>query len=362
MRNPASLPETQLPLMGVGAQVFNDFRSWGLDSQFSSIFMTGASGLVGRWVLSTLDALNLVIGQRSDVFVLVRNESRARQVLSNLSSLNLHFISRIEIERTIAQNVPEHIWHFAAETGSSSTTSALNSLNADCALSIEICRAVDRSNRPTRILYTSSGAVYGRDSAPIAALPLQTPISDTIDFQMLLYGHGKVTSEMLFGAMAERDSVTVNIARLFSFIGPLMPLTSHFAMGNFLDAAKSGRKIVLNSTGEALRSWMYLGDLARMLLLLASQPSSNIVDVGSEESMSVREAAHVVAEIAGLDVEVGSQHNPSGSSMNYVPDLTALRSLGPLPSVLSLREAISTTLEWLMAEGGGFEPPRSLHP
>ena len=351
-----------LPPAPLGEVIGSDFSNWGLAPEFETILVTGATGLVGRWLLTTLNSINLHQGNRSRVVVVCRNLATAREMFASLSSLEIDLIHVREISTAIANTRPRHIWHLSADTGTNQASSPLTPVDADLGLTIEICRALTDSGHRAHILYTSSGAVYGRESAPIQALPLQTPLLKNLDHRSMLYGNGKVTSEMIFASLADNEAATVNVARLFSFIGPLMPLSAHFAMGNFLDCARTRRPIVLKSSGEAIRSWMYLGDLSRTLLLLASLRSSNIVDVGSEEPMSVRDAAELVAEIAGVDVVVGSQLNPSGSSMSYIPDLTALRALGSLPNMLTLSEAISITLEWLVAEGGGFEPPRSLHP
>ena len=350
------------PIAEAGSLLQSDLSAWGLDPRISSVLLTGGTGLVGRWVLATLDSLNSQVGCRTRVHLVSRDDGRARRTLGKYETLDLRFVSVDRIERTIQRFRPENIWHFAADTGSHHDADPIAPIGADFNLSYQICRGVHAAHYQTRILYTSSGAVYGRDSAPIKPLGLEAPIARIHDFRSILYGHGKVTSEMLFGALSQSGLATVNIARLFAFVGPLMPLSSHFALGNFLAAAVRREPIILKSDGKAVRSWMYLGDLARVLLLLASHSTSNIVDVGGEERCSIVDAAKIVSEIAGVQVKVGIAHNPTLSSMEYLPNLTVLNSLGKVSSVMPLRAAIKTTYEWLVAEGGGFEPPRSLHP
>ena len=350
------------PIANSGALLRSDVAEWHLDPRIGSVLLTGGTGLVGRWILATLDSLNDQLNLRTQVLIVSRDVRRARHLLGRYAKLDLRFVGVNQIGKTIDRFRPQHIWHFAADTGTTQEIDPVGTLEADLILAFEICKRVSAGRYQPRILYASSGAVYGRDSAPISPLDLESPVFQQRDYRSILYGHGKVTSEMLFAALNQAGAATVNIARLFAFVGPLMPTSSHFALGNFLAAAMKREPILLKSDGTAVRSWMYLGDLARILLLLALQTSSNIVDVGGHEQFTIVDAAHIVAELAGVPVQVGTAHNPTLSSMRYVPDLAALRSLGEVSHVLPLRAAIKTTYEWLMAEGGGFEPPRSLHP
>jgi nucleoside-diphosphate-sugar epimerase len=351
-----------LPPGSLGYQISQDFTSWNLEPNFETLLITGGSGLIGRWALGALDSLNAHRTTRTHVFVVTRNPRNARLALSSYRSLDFHFVSADRIERTIRRQKPKHIWHFAAETGSTAGARPLDPIHADSALAYEICRTLEDQPYNPNVLYTSSGAVYGRPSAPMNALPLQNSMNDEFNFHSLLYGHGKILAEVMFATLAKSTFAKVSIARLFAFIGPLMPLTSHFVMGNMLKAAVERRPIVLKSDGSAVRSWMYLGDLARILLLLAAYPTSNLIDVGSHEAHTVLEAAALVAELAQVAVQVGNEPNPTGTSMSYLPDLSGLQSLGSDLRLFSLREAVAMTYEWLLAEGGGFEPPRSLHP
>jgi nucleoside-diphosphate-sugar epimerase len=162
-----------------------------------------------------------------------------------------------------------------------------------------------------------------------------------------MYGLGKLTSEGIFYALNQSGCASVSIARLFTFVGPLMPLDAHFAIGNFMSAALRGDAIRMNSRGNAVRSWMHLQDLARYLLLLSASRRSSIVDIGEEASMTIAEAAQLVAEIANVGVEFGTEENPSGSSMRYLPDLRALWSLGPRLLTKSHLESFEDTYRWL---------------
>ncbi len=330
-----------------GGLILRDFSTWNIEPGFERVLVTGATGLIGRWLLSALASLNQHAGKYSDVVVISRNPSEANRRLHGLPRLNLSYSPTEAIKREIAEKCPTHIWHLAASTGSVRQESIIEPINADLALALEIANALEKHPRETHLLYSSSGAVYGRESAPLRALEPQVPMTTSASSASLMYGLGKLTSEGIFYALNQSGCASVSIARLFTFVGPLMPLDAHFAIGNFMSAALRGDAIRMNSRGNAVRSWMHLQDLARYLLLLSASRRSSIVDIGEEASMTIAEAAQLVAEIANVGVEFGTEENPSGSSMRYLPDLRALWSLGPRLLTKSHLESFEDTYRWL---------------
>ncbi len=338
---PFRLPESDEPRLLMG------FNATAYPLNFQSVLITGATGLVGRWLLASLDSLNNSCNQRSHLFLVSRSSEKARHLFAHLKSLDIDYLTIEEISPAIAHNNPLHIWHLAADTGTGPRDSVFNPISADLKMTLAICKAVEMVKYKPNILYTSSGAVYGRSSAPIQALPLQVSELDLLKTDDLLYGHGKVLSEILFYALSSNGLAFSKIARLFSFVGPLLPLQSHFAIGNFMYSALTREPIRLKSTGKSVRSWMYLGDLARVLLLLAAYPDNTIVDVGSGEAMTIFEAAKTVAELAGIGVESSVLEESADFTSTYVPNLEPLDKIFRLERTRPFRESVETTLKWM---------------
>ena len=94
----------------------------------------------------------------------------------------------------------------------------------------------------------------------------------------------------------------VKIARCYAFLGPHLPLDTHFAAGNFLADALASRPIHIASDGRALRSYLYPTDLVIWLWTLLFRASPlHAYNVGSDRPIS----------IAGLAETICSEVNPS---------------------------------------------------
>lgn len=183
-----------------------------------------------------------------------------------------------------------------------------------------------------RLLLTGSGAQYG------AIAP--GPRGEGVDETSLLacaapdpgsaYGEGKRVAELLAALHAQRHGTAVIHTRCFAFVGPGLPLGGHFVIGNLIRDALAGQPLTLRSDGSAVRSWLYGADLALwLLLLLLEAPAGMAVNVGSDEALSVLQAARRVRDrlAPGLEVSAGPAR-PDEPRSFYLPALARARSLG----------------------------------
>jgi len=99
-------------------------------------------------------------------------------------------------------------------------------------------------------------------------------------------------------------------------------------------------------TGQALREFLHVDDLANALLLLMNNYDSNdIVNIGSGEDLSIKELVEKIQRIVGYTgTIVWDTTKPNGTPRKLL-NIDKLKTLGWQPS-LSLDEGIRNTLTW----------------
>jgi dTDP-glucose 4,6-dehydratase len=203
----------------------------------------------------------------------------------------------------------------------------------------------------SRLLFLSSGAVYG----PRTALSREDDLGQLdLDSPIHAYSVGKRQAEALCTDATMRGDVAVVIGRLFSFVGPSMPLGGPMAAGSFLAAALAGDEISITGDGRAERSFLYAGDLPEWCLTLATRGTPGVpYNVGSAERVSIADLARQIATLATPPAVVRIEQVPALSPPPvYVPDLSRSATLALAPRT-SLAEALKHSFSWARETFGG---------
>lgn len=186
-----------------------------------------------------------------------------------------------------------------------------------------------------KILFTSSGAVYGPRITPAREDDACEPVT--------AYGKGKLAVERMF----IDAGFDVKIARCFAFTGQHLSRGIHFAIGNFIQNCLDGKTIVINGDGTPLRSYLYADDLVEWLFaILQRGESGRPYNVGSDHAVSIRELAETVRDAMGSKSEIVVKGTPKvGEEPSvYVPSIERARSELGLEVKVSLEDAIRFSL------------------
>ena len=317
------------------------------------IFLSGATGFFGAWLLESLLHANRVLALNASATVLCRDPDAYARKMPHVAGDPAITLWRGNVCNF---DVPDHefafVVHGAAPTSADASSRPLELMST----LIEGTRqmlTMAAAHGTRRFLYISSGAVYGNQPECISHLPEGYLGSPDWLHPDATYAEGKRVAEQICAIYARQTSVAVKIARCFAFVGPHLPLNAHFAIGNFIADALAGREIAVHGDGTPMRSYLYAADLAVWLwtlLLLPNRSGSKLEawNVGSGEGISIRDLACIVAEEVrpGLAVNVAQTPALAAPVQQYVPDVSkAEREMG-LRQTISLREAIRRTADW----------------
>jgi dTDP-glucose 4,6-dehydratase len=314
------------------------------------IFITGGTGFFGCWLLESFAWANDKLGLNASALVLTRNVESFRKKAPHLAS---HPAIQFHPGDVRSFEFPEgqfsHVIHAATEASAK--------LNAEDPLTmfdtiVEGTRRTlefARHSGAKKILLASSGAVYGRQPSEIRRLPEDYTGGPAVVESHSAYGEGKRAAEMLCTLYAKQHGLEPRIARCFAFVGPYLPLDSHFAIGNFIRDGLAGVAIRINGDGTPIRSYLYAADLAVWLwtILFLGQPC-HPYNVGSETDLTIQEIARAVAVATRPEVTVlvAREPVPGKPVERYIPATQRAQIELGLKEHFSLAESIQRTLQW----------------
>ena len=331
----------------------------------ASLFLTGGTGFFGVWLLETLRAANHRFDLGCRVTVLTRDPARFSAKAPHLAADPALALLAGDVRDFRFPDDPiTHVIHAATESSAALNADNPREMFDVCVEGTRRMLSLAQEKRAARFLFTSSGAVYGRQPPELLHVPEDfRGEPDPLDVRNA-YAEGKRAAELLCAIAAGLPAaggagLHVSVARCFAFVGPHLPLDAHFAIGNFLRDCLAGGPIRIGGDGSPFRSYLYAADLAEWLFtILLHGESGRAYNVGSEEALSIRQLADRVADVAATvwpdrgrpEVLIAKQSVPAAAAERYVPNSgRACTELGLTPAT-SLDEAIRRTLLW--AEGG----------
>ncbi len=151
------------------------------------------------------------------------------------------------------------------------------------------------------------------------------------------------------------------IARLFAFVGPLLPLDANFAVGNFIrDVPRSGL-VRIAGDETPYRPYLYAADFAIWLwMILLQGKAAYPYNVGSPQEFNIADLARTVIDAlaSATEIEIATCPLPGTPPLRYVPSTTrAADELGLRP-VIATAEGIRRTAQWHRTNDPA-RPPRS---
>jgi len=158
------------------------------------------------------------------------------------------------------------------------------------------------------------------------------------------YGGSKIVNELQIIAANQQLNQEYTIIRYHNVYGPGQ--RDHFIQ-EFYSRIKSG-DLTLNGWRNT-RSFMYISDAVEITsnIIFSSSCRNEILNVGNEEELSIKEVAEIMLEISNIRGSLILEDAPKGSVSRRCPDITKLKRLVEYSPRISIREGLRRTLETL---------------
>jgi len=175
----------------------------------------------------------------------------------------------------------------------------------------------------SKILYVSSGAVYGELSKKNVTEVYNNIKKYKSNNYKKYYSKAKIVNEKKFQELG-RSGVNVSIARCFSFVGEHLSYKK-YAIKDFIDSILLKRPIYIKSNYEVVRSYLHADDLVKFLfkILKKSNSSCPVYNCGSDDAISIRELGKRLALKYNLKFKEQSIYK--NNLDYYVPNINKFR-------------------------------------
>jgi len=159
-----------------------------------------------------------------------------------------------------------------------------------------------------------------------------------------VYDEAKRYAEAMSMAYHTQQGVDTSIARIFNTYGPRMRPSDGRAVPTFVRQALEGKPLTVFGDGSQTRSFCYVDDLIRGLVLLAESGEHLPVNLGNPGEFTLNELAETVLRITGSKSEVVYEALPVDDPQVRQPDITRARQLLSWEPQVQLEEGLRRML------------------
>lgn len=320
----------------------------------STVFVTGATGLIGSLLVKALVCCDREI----TVVALARSMEKAQAAFGSLLKSEKLKICLGDVNRPLQVEGPvDYIIHGASPTSSKyfvekpveTIFTALNGTRNVLELAKE--------KQVKKAVYLSSLEVYG--------VPEQKQYITEQDFGSIdpmqvrsSYSEGKRMAECVCASYAKEYGVPVVVARLCQTFGAGVAYDDGRVFAQFARCAIEGRDIVLHTQGNTVRTYCYTSDAitALLTLMLRGVPGEAYNVTNMQTAISIRDMAELVCSLVPeKNIQVRIEIPEDVASFGYNPEMIIRLDSGKLQalgwqSTVDLKDMFTNLIKSMTAD------------
>jgi len=316
----------------------------------SRIFITGGTGFFGKWILETFARANEQLGLNTHAVILTRHYQKFLNKTPHLATdRNFQFIEGDIKDFAFPEGSFSHLFHLATEASDELNRTEPGRMFDTIVTGMKHVLDLAVATEIEKILFTSSGAVYGPQPVHLTHIPEDYLGAPDCLNPVSAYGEGKRAAELLCSIYARQFGLSIKIARCFAFVGPYLPLDKHFAIGNFILDGIRKKPILIKGDGTPYRSYLYATDLVIWLFtLLVKGKNCYPYNVGSDHRLSLLELAETISGCfePSMQIDIMKAPDPKKEIKQYVPSVSRATTELGLKERIDLTEAIMKTIRF----------------
>ncbi len=316
------------------------------------ILITGINGFVGGHLVEAL----VKAGVRP-LFGLSRSATwpAALSHLEDAAELHAAELSdSSRVEEIVRLTRPDWVFHLA---GYANTSASFREPEHCWRDNLDATRtfydAIARTSLRPRILYISTGLVYGDPDSPESACDERTTLKPASP-----YAASKAAGEMLSYQFTRSPGLDIVRVRLFNQIGPRQ--SANYAVANFarqIAAIEAGQQAPVIETGD-LSAHRDITDVRDMVaafpMLLEKGVTGEAYNAGHGETHQIQELLDRLLKLSRVKVEVRQKLDPTRKADTAITraDISKLHGATGWSPIISLDQTLADILnDWRTAQG-----------
>lgn len=316
-----------------------------------SVMITGACGLIGSFIVDVLMIRNNTYHDNITVIAFDRDLEVIKGRFPNyLDNSNFKYIYQDVNLPLLYHEKVDYIMHLASNAHPALFKSdPVGTIKANI---IGLLNLLDyaKDNHVQRVLYTSTGEVYGEADLSIKSFEENFSGYVNPDLARSCYPSSKRCAETLCVSYSEQYDVSTVIARPCHIYGPTMTKNDSRVYAQFIRNVLNDEDIVLKSEGKPIRSYCYVADAASAFLyILLCGEDKNAYNIANQKSIvSIREMAEIIALIGDKKVvfDIPKDTTNNNPMQCGVLNATKLENLG-WRGIYSIKKGYENTLKIL---------------
>lgn len=319
-----------------------------------TVLVTGATGMLASYVTWLLLSLHEDAGIDVAVVALCRDPQEAVQYYgAYVSKPYFRLLIQDVCDPIVYDGAVDYIFHLA---GNSSphfiNTDPVGIMKCNLSGTMNVLELA-RKKQTAKVVFASTREVYGANEHADKLDERSYGVLDPLDARSC-YPESKRAAETLMKSYFLQYGVGFNTIRIAHAYGPTMRLENDGrVMADLMGDVVAGREIVLKSSGEAIRAFLYVSDaVVGMFTVLFKGKAGEAYNLANEtEPISIRNLAQLLAtsrKDKAIQVIVKEEEQKGYCAYRRTAlDTTAIEALGWEPQI-SLEDGIKKVL-WGLA-------------
>lgn len=275
--------------------------------QDKSIMISGATGMIGSFLVDVIMYHNEKRGMNCKVYALGRSEKRACARFPYCYDFPTYKFIEHDINKPLIRDdigKVDYVLHLASNTHPIAyATDPIGTIMTNIIGTRNMFDFAVAHNA-TRCAFASSNEIYGENRGDVEKF--DESYCGYIDSNTMRAGYpeSKRCGEALCQAYVRQEGLDVVVPRLTRSYGPTLLKSDTKALSQFLYKGVAGEDIILKSAGTQYYSYIYVADaVAGLLTVLLKGECGEAYNISDEDSdIMLKDLAAIIARYAGKKV------------------------------------------------------------